>query len=333
MHSRSFPENSARATHPFQQIHSDLKEFAVQSYHKYKYYISFLDDNSSHSWISLLKKKSDSKAASKQFIAMVKTQYNATIGEWMTDNGGEYINKDYVKLLKDEGIEIQRSIPSQPQMNGRAERFNRTIDEKAESMHHQACLPDSWWEFSVLHVNYLYNCTPVQCLDWQTLKGYLDEFKPDLSHLRILGCGAYIFIHKDLRANKLSPKSELMTFLGYRDGHELNMMFMCAPNNVIFTAATALFDECLFPKCAKHKVPPVTQIQEPEEPKISIETESVPDEDAPFTPPHDSIILQGDEERSHDDAEPRRLPQSPPQQPRHAPGGAEHGNEPPRCSE
>jgi len=90
MHSRSFPENSACATHLFQQIHSDLKEFAVQSYHKYKYYISFLDNNSSHSWISLLKKKSDSKAASKQFIAMVKMQYNVTIGEWMTDNGREY---------------------------------------------------------------------------------------------------------------------------------------------------------------------------------------------------------------------------------------------------
>jgi len=264
---------------------------------------------------------------------MVKTQYNATIGEWMSDNGGEYVNKDYVKLLKDEGIEIQRSVPSQLQMNGRVEHFNRTIDEKAESMCHQACLPDSWWEFSVLHVNYLYNCTPVQRLDWQILKGYLDEFKPDLSHLRILGCGAYVFIHKDLQANKLSPKSELMTFLGYHDGHESNMMFMRAPNNVIFTAATALFDERLFPKCAKQKVPPVTQIQEPEEPEISIETESVPNEDAPFTPPHDSIIPQGDKERSHDDAEPQRPPQSPPQHPRHAPGGAQHGNEPPRCSE
>jgi len=124
-----------------------------------------------------------------------------------------------------------------------------------------------------------------------------------------------------------------MTFLGYRDGHESNMMFMCAPNNIIFTAATALFDECLFPKCAKHKVPPVTQIQEPEEPEISIETVSVPDEDAPFAPPHDSIIPQGDKERSHDDAEPRHLPQSPPQQPRHTPGGAERGNGPPRHSE
>jgi len=76
---------------------------------------------------------------------------------------------------------------------------------------------------------------------------------------------------------------------------------MCAPKNIIFTAAMALFDEYLFPKCAKHKVPPVTQIQEPEEPEISIETESVPNDDnldAPFTPPHDSIILQGDK-RDH----------------------------------
>jgi len=92
---------------------------------------------------------------------MVKTQYNTTIGEWIPDNGGEYVDKDYVKLLKDEGIEIQQSVPSQPQMNGRVECFNHTINEKAESMHHQACLPDSWWEFSILHANYLYNCTPV----------------------------------------------------------------------------------------------------------------------------------------------------------------------------
>jgi len=153
---------------------------------------------------------------------MVKTQYNTTIGEWMTDNEGEYINKDYVKLLKDEGIEIKWSVPAQLQMNSKTECFNCTIDEKVESMCHQACLPDSWWEFNVLHANYLYNCTPVQCLDWQTLKGYLDEFKPDLSHLCILGCGAYIFIHKDLRANKLSPKLELMTFLGYCDGHDVH---------------------------------------------------------------------------------------------------------------
>jgi hypothetical protein len=198
MHSHSFPENSARNTRLFQWIHSDLKEFAVQSYHHYKHYISFIDDNSSHSWIALLKKKSDAKVATKHFLAMVKNQYNGIVSEWMSDNRGEYLNQNYVKLLKDEGIEIQRSVPSMPQMNGRAECFNCTIDEKVESMRHQACLPDNWWEFSVLHANYLYNRSPVKRLDWQTPKGYLEKVKPDISHLRILGCGAYVFIHKDL---------------------------------------------------------------------------------------------------------------------------------------
>ena len=52
-----------------------------------------------------------------------------------------------------------------------------------------------------------------------------------------------------------------MTFLGYRFGHEANMIFMRAPNNVLFYGTTALFDETLFPKCPTTKIPPVTQIR------------------------------------------------------------------------
>ena len=161
-----------------------------------------------------------------QFIAIVKNKHYMTIGKWMTNNGREYIDQNYVKLLKHEGIDIQQSIPAQLQMNDRAQHFNHTINKKAESMHHQACLPDSWWEFCILHVNYLYNRTPMWCLDWKTPKGYLEKVDSDISHLHILGCRAYIFIHNDVQANKLSPKSELMTFLGFHDDHELNLMFM-----------------------------------------------------------------------------------------------------------
>ena len=83
MHSCSFPENSAHATCPFERIHSDLKEFVVLSYHHHKYYISFINNYTSHSWISLLRKKSDSLAATKQFLAMVKNKHQSTVGEWM----------------------------------------------------------------------------------------------------------------------------------------------------------------------------------------------------------------------------------------------------------
>lgn len=77
MHLRPFPENSARASRPFERIHTDLKEYPVLSYHKFKWYVSFVDDYTSHSWITLIRKKSDTHEASRQFIAMVKTQFKS----------------------------------------------------------------------------------------------------------------------------------------------------------------------------------------------------------------------------------------------------------------
>ena len=56
-----------------------------------------------------------------QFISMIKTQYGVSIMEWFSNNGGEYVDKLYIDLLKDLGIKIFRSVPCQPQMNGRAE--------------------------------------------------------------------------------------------------------------------------------------------------------------------------------------------------------------------
>ena len=152
-------------------------------------------------------------------------------------------------------------------MNGHAERFNQMIDTKAEALHFQACLPASYWEFCVLHGLFLYNRTPARRLDWVTPIEKADKEKPDLSKIHVFGCGAYMFIPHEARANKLAPKSELMLFLGYRFGHESNMMFMCSPNNVLFYGATALFDETMFPKCENLKTPTVTHI--PDKPKKS----------------------------------------------------------------
>jgi hypothetical protein len=51
-----------------------------------------------------------------------------------------------------------------------------------------------------------------------------------------------------MRSNNLSPRSELMTFIGIVEGTK-GYIFMRSPNNVILTAVQALFDESLFPKC------------------------------------------------------------------------------------
>jgi transposase InsO family protein len=106
----------------------------VVSYHKYKYFINFIDDYTSYVWVVLLHKKSAAITALKQFIALVKTQYSADIKEWMSDAGGEYKSDTFLKTLKDAGIKILQSALHTPQQNGHAECFMCTIMDKAQSM-------------------------------------------------------------------------------------------------------------------------------------------------------------------------------------------------------
>jgi len=44
MKSRSFPESQSCATRLFELVHSDLKSLPVESYHRFKYFIVFIDD-------------------------------------------------------------------------------------------------------------------------------------------------------------------------------------------------------------------------------------------------------------------------------------------------
>ena len=261
MTNKSFPASEKRAAEPFELIHSDLKSFPIESYRKYKYSIVFLDDYTSHAWTINLRTKDAALPATKQFIAMVETQYQARVQKWKSDAGGEYTSKAFKELLKDRGIEILQSVPHAHQQNGCAERIIRTLMEKAESMRLQACLPQSYWEFAIEHATHVYNQTPMRRLEWRTPYEWMTGEKPTLRYLRVFGSGAYVFIPSEVRQSKMSPKSELMTYIGMALGKH-RWLFMRSPKNILFTAAQATFDESLFPKCPKTTPYTNTRLQE-----------------------------------------------------------------------
>jgi hypothetical protein len=107
------------------------------------------------------------------------------------------------------------------QQNSHAERFIRTIMDKAQAIQCHTCIPQSWWEFTVAHAVHLYNRTPVQRIDYKMPHGMLKLQRPDVSYFRVFGCGAYVFLPEEVRQNKLTPKSELMTLIGYADSVEI----------------------------------------------------------------------------------------------------------------
>ena len=188
-----------------------------------------------------------------------------------------------------------------PQQNGCAERFNQTIIEKAQAMRFTACLPQSWWEFCVLHAVHLYNRTPSQQLNWLTPYEMLYGSAPDVSHFRVIGSGAYVFMPEEQQANKLAPRAELMTFIGFQEGMK-GYLFMRTSNNSIFKSATALFNETLFPRCPDKNTRGFTPVSDMppllgENPIIHLDSDDSDDEsiihsqeDLPkrSDPPHDN---------------------------------------------
>jgi len=59
----------------------------------------------------------------------------------------------------------------------------------------------------------------------------------------------------------MTPKAELIIFLGMHSGGK-GYIFMRGPNNIIFSAAHATFDESLFPRCSKRTLQNNTRLQE-----------------------------------------------------------------------
>ena len=256
MLNRAFPENDRCATKPFELVHSNLKSFPVLSYQKFKYIITFYNDFTSHTWTMALCSKAAAITAAKDFLEMVCIQHNVHIIGWMSNASREYKSNLFDRAPLEKGIKIYQSAPWIPMQNGRAEHLGHTLMDKAESMRHQACIPNSWWDYVFTHTTHIYNCTPVARLNWHTPHKMLKGELPNIDHLRVFGCGAFVYLPATARANKMAPKLELMTYISVAPSNECNFLFMCS-TNAVFTTAHTVFDERHFPHCPKNRHKPL----------------------------------------------------------------------------
>ena len=105
-------------------------------------------------------------------------------------------------------------------------------------------LSDSWWEFAIATIAYIYNQTSVRHLKWRTPQEIFLENKPKTLHLYVFGCRAYVFLLIEVCTNKLPPHSELIILIGYEDNE---YHFLCyIQGNIIFCSIHAIFNKRLF---------------------------------------------------------------------------------------
>ena len=101
--------------------------------------------------------------------------------------------------MEESGIEHQTSMPDSLQQNGRAEQFQQTILNKAESMRHMARLSSGFWSYAIRTVIHVYNVTPIAKDEFKTPNKMWNGLTLDFSHLHIFGCSAYVTINKKKR--------------------------------------------------------------------------------------------------------------------------------------
>jgi len=99
-----------------------------------RYFITFTDEMSGRVSIYLLPTKDGALAALQAYRARVETSRAKEITALRTDGGGEYLNKQFLQYLKEDGIRHIVNPPYSLAQNALAERMNRTIIEGARCL-------------------------------------------------------------------------------------------------------------------------------------------------------------------------------------------------------
>lgn len=241
-----FPSSDSRASNPLDLVHIDLKgPIQVTSHGGFNYWAMFVDDCTRFKCSIGLKRKSDTFAAFKQFKAYAENLHNAKIKAIREDKGGEFMSNEFNQYCIDNGIERQHTVRNRPQQNGDVERANRTVSDLVTAMLTEANLPLQFWFHCLMAIMHVLNRCPTASLKSITPHEAWHKRKPDVSHLRVWGCLAYVHIQKDKRAS-FGPHMEKCIFVGYPPGYK-GWQFYNPVTRKFIISERAEFDERYFP--------------------------------------------------------------------------------------
>ena len=241
MNANPFPSSETRATALLELIHTDVHEVGARSRAGHYYWVTFIDDKSRFKAVMPIKRKSDTFAAFKIFKAYAEKQTGRKIKAIRDDKAGEYMSKEFIRYTEEQGIVRQHTVRNRPQQNGVAERANRTLAERMTAMLNESGLSPTWWKECLAALVHVLNRCPTSAVVEGTPYEVWHKRKPNVGHLRVWGCVAYVHIQKDKRS-KLGSHMEKCIFVGYPDGYKGWMFYNPVTKRVII-CERADFDE------------------------------------------------------------------------------------------
>src|SRR6266481_273204 len=133
---------------------------------------------------------------------------------YRTDNGGEFTSQAFKQHLRTTGVRHEVTAPYTSAHNGKAKQNHCTIFNRACAIMANCKFPPTLWGECVLTAAYLKDHTHTCTLQDKTpYEAYYGQ-KPDLYHLREIGCKAFILVQSETRPKIYSQSIECV-LVGY----------------------------------------------------------------------------------------------------------------------
>jgi transposase InsO family protein len=286
------------------EIHTDVwGPSTIQTRQGRKYFITFTDDATRYTVTYLLRTKDEALEAYKSFEAWANTQQHCNgIKVLRSDRGGEYLSEAFDKHLKQAGTARKLTVHDTPQLNGIAERLNRTLLERIRAITHTSGLPKSLWGEALRHATWLKNRTATRSLDGKTPFEALYGRPPDLSALRTWGCP--VWVH-DPTGSKLSVRACEARWIGADTDTRAHRVFWPSSGNVTVERNT-YFGTTAQLEGEEENSPGVSSEQAAAPPSPSTPPDAAPDDHADMP---SLTEAQDDEEEEEEQLKPPPPPQ------------------------
>ena len=225
---------SPKSYKPFDSVSVDVvmispkgKILINYSWMNVKYCTVFTDAASSTRWGHYHEYKKYAFEAVKNFNAMVSTQFGMVVKSWRLDGGKEFSPSQMGAIASRLGQVIEMTTPYSPEQDGRAERSIGIIVSRVRTVMIQKNIPKFLWPEIMRTQMIIINRCATSVLRNETPCQYLNRvclginIKPDLSHLRVLGCKSYVQIPVQRRviSRKLDDRAEIGILVGYEGQH------------------------------------------------------------------------------------------------------------------
>ncbi|KAG6606572.1 putative integrase [Phytophthora cinnamomi] len=191
-----------------------------------------------------LRARSESEGCLRRFITKVEKQFDARVKFVRHDGAKEFATNSLLAYYEDHGIEVQPTVRYAHQTNATAERANRTIVTIGRSMLHYAGLDKTFWAEAAMTAIYIKNRLPSPKSPDKTPFEIVYKSKPNVKHMRIFGCKAYVLTPKEKRL-KWDPKAREGIFMGYEERSKAYRVYDIEAGQVVISRDVT-FDESSF---------------------------------------------------------------------------------------